>query len=280
MRRESLSVYYGLNTRCRMAKPLFLSLLVLTAATPLLAAPSSPLDDPTLPGSNRYERCLAMAHSRPQDALAAANAWQTAGGGDAAMHCQAIALVALRRYAEAAAKLDQLARQSREQGALRAQIYDQAGNAWLLGQQPANAESSFTSAITLSPSDPELLTDRARARAMLKNWAGADSDLSAALALAPLRADILVLRSSARHAEGKGTEARADVDRALDIKPGYAEALVERGVMKYESGDTIGAKADWQQVISDAPGTAAAAAANEHLKAMQQASSSTPPAGH
>jgi len=265
---------------CRMAKPLFLSLLLLTAATPLLAASSSPLDDPTVPGNNRYERCLAMAHSRPQDALAAANAWQTAGGGDAAVHCQAIALVSLRRYAEAAAKLDQLARQSREQSAMRAQIYDQAGNAWLLAQQAAKAESSFTSAITLSPGDPELLTDRARARAMLKNWAAADADLSAALALAPLRADILVLRSSARHAEGKSAEARADVDRALNIKPGYAEALVERGVMKLESGDVIGAKADWQQVVDDAPGTSAAAAASGHLKALQQATPATSQGAH
>ncbi len=263
-----------------MAKPLFLYLFLLTAATPVLAAPSSPLDDPTLPGNNRYERCLAMAHSRAQDALAAANAWQTAGGGEPAAHCQAVALVSLRRNAEAAAKLDQLARQSREPAVMRAQIYDQAGNAWLLAQQPANAESSFTSAITLSPGDPELLTDRARARAMLKNWAGADSDLSAALALAPLRADILVLRSSARHAEGRSAEARADVDRALNIKPGYAEALVERGVMKYESGDTIGARSDWQEVVTDAPGTAAAAAASDHLKAMQQAASPTSPAGH
>ena len=263
--------------------PLFLFVFAgaLCAASPLLAEPASPLDDPSLPGTNRYDRCLAMARNRSQEALAAANAWQVTGGGAAALHCQAVSLVALRRFSEAGGKLDQLARDSKQAAALRAQLYDQAGNAWLLARQAANAEASFSTALALAQNDPDILMDRARARAMLKNWARAEADLSAALTLAPSRADILVLRSSARHAEGKKTDARADIDRALQIHPGYPEALVERGAMKYETGDTRGAKTDWQQVVSTAPNSDAADAARDHLQQLQ-APVPTPPAssGH
>jgi Tfp pilus assembly protein PilF len=258
-----------------MMRPLLLFAIALCVVSPALAE-TSPLDDPSLPGGNRYDRCLDLAHSRPSEALAAANAWSTTGGGAAAIHCQAMSLVALRRYSEAAGKLDQLGHGNTAE-AQRAQIYDQAGNAWLLAHQAANAEASFSSAISLARNDPDMLVDRARARAMLLNWSGAETDLTAALTLAPARPDILVLRSSARHAEGKKADARADIDQALAIHPGNPEALVERGKMKYEAGDVTGARSDWQQAASES-GSDAADAARNYLQQSQLSASSTPSA--
>jgi tetratricopeptide (TPR) repeat protein len=239
------------------------------------AASVSPLDDPSLTGTSRYERCLTLAKNSPRDAASAADNWHTAGGGAAALHCQALALTALRRYAEAAVKLDQAAiiAPSGEHD-LRIALYDQAGNAWLLAGNAEKAEASLSTALALSPRDEDILFDRARARAARKDWSGAENDLTKLLTFDGDRADAWVLRASARHAEGRRAEASADIAHALAVYPDYPEALVERGTMKLEAGDAAGARADWQAVIHAAPNGDAATAARQHLADMTV----TPPA--
>ncbi len=139
----------------RMASLLFTFLLIGPAA-----AQVSALDDPSLGGGDRYDNCLSLSRKAPQRALDAALAWEKAGGGGAASHCAALSLVSLRRYPEAAARLDALARTA--SGAMdRAELYDQAGNAWLLARRADNAQISFTTAIGLKPHDADLLADRA-----------------------------------------------------------------------------------------------------------------------
>jgi tetratricopeptide (TPR) repeat protein len=215
--------------------------------------------------NDRYQQCVQLTKTNPQGAYNQALAWHSVGGGSGADHCGALALVQLGRYAEAAPKLDALAQQAGVQPAQRAQIYDQAGNAWLLAEDARRAEASFSNALVFAARDVDTLADRARARAMLKDWNGADADLSAALARDADRSDLLVLRASARHAAGRKQEARADIDKALDIFPGYGDALVERGAMKFEDGDAKGARIDWQQVVGAAPRSRAAALASEYL---------------
>jgi len=239
---------------------------VIAAAVPALAASVTELDDQTIPGNDRYGRCLEMVKRDAPTALDAAQAWFALKGGAAALHCEALALVQLHRLPEAAAKLDEAAHDpSLKTAAERAALYDQAGNAWMLANRPDKAVASLSAALVLNPSDEDLLTDRARARAQAKDWQGADADLSAILSIDPNRADIYVLRASARHAEGRKFDANADIARALSVYPDYPEALVERGVMKFESGDQAGARADWQMVVSEAPDSDAAAAARTHL---------------
>ena len=217
--------------------------------------------------SARYQQCVGLTKENAQEGLNSALAWRNARGGSAAEHCAALALVQLKRYDEAAAKLDGLARGAGD-AAMRTELHDQAGNAWLLAAQPGNAERSFSDALALAPSNTDILADRARAKAMRKNWQGADIDLSAALAIDPDRVDLLVLRASARHAQGRKKEARGDIDHALDIFPGYADALVERGAMKFETGDAKGAKLDWQAVIASGRNSPAAVTAQRYLQEM------------
>jgi hypothetical protein len=192
-------------------------------------------------------------------------AWHSAGGGAGAEHCEALALMQLQRYTEAAPLLDALGQNKELQNSMRAQLFDQAGNAWLLAQDASRADVSFSNALLFSSGDVEILADRARARAMRKDWNGADADLTAALIRDADRADLLVLRASARHAAGRKAEARKDIDAALGIFPNYGDALVERGAMKFEDGDALGAEADWQQVVKSAPRSRAAALAGEYL---------------
>jgi tetratricopeptide (TPR) repeat protein len=230
-------------------------------ASLLLTAAAARADTPDI----RYQQCADLAKSDPQAAYNRALAWHSTGGGSSAEHCGALALVQLGRYEEAAPKLDALAQQPGVTSAQRAQLYDQAGNAWLLGENAARAEISFSNALAFSSRDVDVLADRARARAARKNWTGAEADLTSALGLDPDRADLLVLRASARHAAGRKAEARTDIDSALAIFPNYGDALVERGAMKFEDGDAKGAAADWNQVIKLSPKSRAAALAGEYL---------------
>ncbi|HWA89923.1 MAG TPA: hypothetical protein VG889_07800 [Rhizomicrobium sp.] len=216
-------------------------------------------------GDLGYQQCIAMTKSDAQAAYNRALAWHSAGGGTSAAHCAALALVELKRYAEAAPRLELLASEAGLQSSMRAQLYDQAGNAWLLGESPARAETDFSSALAFAQRDVDILADRARARAAGKNWSGAEADLTTALNVDPDRADLLVLRASARHAAGRKMEAEADIDRALEIFPNYGDALVERGAMRFEDGNARGAVADWNQVIKLSPRSRAAALASEYL---------------
>jgi tetratricopeptide (TPR) repeat protein len=229
-------------------------------------------------GKAQYEHCLSRASISANDALREALEWQKAGGGPASDHCLAVALVGLHRYSEAATKLDALAHGGfTSDPSMRAALFDQAGNAWLLAGRADNAIGSFTAALAIDPSDADVLADRARANAAQSNWARADSDLSAALLVDPSRADLLVLRGSARHALGRRADARADFEQALALRPAYADALVERGTMKFEAGDQAGARADWNATISAAPASAAAGEARQHLADTQPPFSNSKP---
>jgi tetratricopeptide (TPR) repeat protein len=242
-------------------------LLVLVAWPAFAQSDTSFYTDTTLSGPERYNRCLALAAKDPQVAYEKSAAWRGRGGMMYAAHCEAVALINLKRYAEAARKLANLANDKFD-AATRVQIYIQAANAWMMAEQPGEALPLLSDALEISPGNMDALTDRARARAMHRDWAGADADLTEALGKDPTRVDLLVLRSSARHAMGRKDEARADIDRALDLVPGYAEALVERGGMKLEAGDKAGAQADWEAVLKRAPGGDAAQSARARLEAM------------
>jgi tetratricopeptide (TPR) repeat protein len=248
----------------RWTAPLLLTLLT---AMPAAAADVSALDNPSLGGGDRYTNCLLLIRQNAQNAFALATAWQQSGGGGGAIHCQALALVALHRYSEAAGRLDQLA-QATPTNVGRAQLYDQAGNAWLLGHRAQQAQASFSSAIQVSPPDADLYSDRARAYAMASNWQAADADLSSALLRSPKRIDLLVLRASARHAQGRKQDSRSDIDLALTLDPNSADALEYRGELKLEAGDQPGAQSDWNAVIAKAPHSSAASDAKQHLDAL------------
>ena len=56
----------------------------------------------------RYEQCLSLANLNPTEALKSAAEWSKAKGGAPAEHCLAMALTELKRYPEAAARLDAL----------------------------------------------------------------------------------------------------------------------------------------------------------------------------
>jgi tetratricopeptide (TPR) repeat protein len=212
----------------------------LAAAVMLAAAPARAADD----DSAHYSRCMALAARDPAIALGDATKWSKAGGAAPAEHCAARALAGLKRYGEAAARLDALARAATTPSGMRGEIFSQAGNAWLLAGNGAKAVASLRAALVVSAGDADLFADLGRADAMLRNWKEAILDLNAAIRL---RRDpgLLVLRASAYRAIKDYRAALTDLNAALAIKPDNGDAMLERGLLRRDLGDVGGAAKDF-----------------------------------
>jgi tetratricopeptide (TPR) repeat protein len=232
-------------------------------------APARAASDNPFNSNEPYEACVAAVGKNAADAYELARTWSAHGGGLPADHCAALALIALDEPGEAASRLNQLA-ENPNAGPLqeRAALLMQSGNAWLLAEQPENAESAFSAALKLTPRDADLWTDRARARAAREDWANAETDLTNALSF-KTGAEIYVLRAAARQAQGNQNGYKADIDAALKIDPTFPEALVERGSMKLASGDKAGARADWLQVLLRAPDSPAADVVRRRIETLE-----------
>jgi len=195
--------------------------------------------------SARYGRCLETAGKNGAIALADAQAWAKSGGGTPAQHCAAVAEVQLKRYAAAAARLEGLARAAATPGHMRAELFAQAGNAWLLGGNGARAAASLKAALTLSAGDADLYADLGRAEAMIRNWREAVQHLTTAIAMRPGSPELLLLRASARRALRQYKPALEDLNAALKMRPGDAAILMERGLLRRDLGDLGGARTDF-----------------------------------
>jgi regulator of sirC expression with transglutaminase-like and TPR domain len=243
------------------------------APPPEAAASSAPADaelplppePPRLTDSPEYDTCLTLLRTEPEDALSMAEAWEQHGGGEGARHCTALAQLALGEPERAAGRLERLASGSKAGNAARAAVYAQAGQAWIMANQPGRAYAASTLALTLSPEDPALLVDRALAAASLGRYGEALLDLDHALKLEPGRADTLVFRAAALRHLDRQADALRDVEAALAGDPENPEALLERGILKQLQGDTAGARRDWQRTVEAAPDSPAADLARQNL---------------
>lgn len=225
-------------------------LIVTVVALLVLAYPTQSHAQQDLDGAARYRDCLRLVERDPDQAFDEALEWRSSGGGPAARHCEALALVELKLYGEAAVRLGDLADAPGAGGPEdRADLLAQAGNAWLLAGSGENAAIALTAALKLTPGEPVLLADRARAYAAAEDFDAAEADLSQALTLVPDGFDYLVLRAGARRARGDLDGAVNDISQALSLKPNAPYALVERGSIRLAQGDEAGARKDWIAVV-------------------------------
>jgi tetratricopeptide (TPR) repeat protein len=253
--------------------------LTLAVGAAAVAAPAQPQNflppPPPVPDAQHYGRCLVTAQTNPQAAYDDAEAWVSLGGGFPAQHCAAVALVGLKHYAEAATQLQGLASAMMLAGPeLRADALEQAGQAWLLANRPADAKTAFDAALAFKLKNTELLIDRAEALALGGKFFDAIDDLNTVLDQAPNRVDALVYRASAYRQLGSLDLALDDAERALRLDPNSAPGLLERGNIRRLKDDDAGAKADWQHVVQLAPGTPAAQSAQANLGRLAAAPAS------
>lgn len=245
-------------------------------------AGADPIEPPTVPLSAAadaatYARCMELAKADPAAAERLAQSWHQNGGAHPADHCAAVALVGLGQYRDAASHLETLAHAMvNAPTALRAEVYDQAGQAWLLAGDAVRAYAVAAEAASLAPGDPELAIDKAEAAAAAGNFDQAVAVLDRVLQRDPGRVDALIYRASAYRALGRLGPARADIDKALARRPNSAPALLERGNIRRLAGDLAGARRDWQRVGGIAPGSRADLAARANLADMTRAEPATP----
>jgi len=239
----------------------FLVLALLVLALPVAAAdkpsaakaPPGPPAAANLEAPHEYSTCLTLAKTSPEDGWEEALAWQSMGGGEAARHCAAVALIGMRRYEDAGNRLESLANESVRDDATRAEMFAQAGQAWLLLGNVQRADAAQRAALKLLPGAPELLLDHAVTLAQVHHYKEAVDELSDLLRRQPNRIEAMTLRASAYRYLDKLGAAEADLSRALELDPGFADALVERGMVRRLKGDTDGARADWLMVVKSVP---------------------------
>jgi len=216
----------------------------------------------------QYKACMALSKRNPDEAFATGLRWRDLGGGDAAEHCVAAALIGLGQYADAARRLEVLAEKAKQNPSVKAGLLAHAAQARLLEGKAPRAEAVLTAALKLTPGDAALLVDRAQARAAQRDYAGAVDDLTEAIGRESRRPDAFVFRATAYRYLDKLELALADIERALQLRPTHPDALLERGIIRRLRRDNAGARADWLAVLRAAPKSPAADAARLNLERM------------
>jgi len=199
------------------------------------APPSGALPHLTGSGEVRFRACVNLIDLSPDHAYEEGMAWAAETHEVGGYRCAAMALAAEPgREAEAARRFEALAHTvSPDETGLRAELFSQAGNAWLLAYDAAHARSDFTQGIAIMQADrtqlPDLLIDRARSYALEKDYRHAEEDLSQAIDIRPQDALALRLRASARMHQNAFDLAEADAQAAVNLDPTNVDSLVTLG---------------------------------------------------
>jgi tetratricopeptide (TPR) repeat protein len=190
--------------------------------------------DATSDTNTRFQQCVALIESHPDRAYEDGMAWSAETHSILGYRCAAMALVAEHRYDEAARRFQSLATAlSPDLGAIRAELFSQAGNTYLLDHNATSARSAFTLAIVTVHGDPQqtpdLLIDRARAYAMEADFRHAEEDLTHALDVRPNDALALRLRATARMEQSSFDLAETDAQAAVRLEPTNVDNLLVLG---------------------------------------------------
>jgi len=243
------------------------------AASAQQAAPAS--DEPETreaAQAKAYADCMSLARSDPDKAMGVAAKWEREGGDEAARHCAAVALLNAGQYTEAARRLEALAATTQRPGkVLKAELYAQAGQAWLIAGDAERALAVQSKALEIRGGNPELLIDRAITLASLGKYWEAIDDLNAVIDIDSGRIDALIFRATAWRKLENLDLALDDIGRVIALAPTQADALLERGIIRRLKGEEDAARADWRRVVEVAPDSLAAQAARENLSPPEAA---------
>ena len=182
--------------------------------------------------------------------------------------CAGVALAGAARWREAAAAFEGAAKQVNDTKA--ADLWAQAGNAWLAAGEPAKAGAALDAALVLSEGRTafdkgELRLDRARAAVAAGDLDAGRTVLDQALTAVP--DDPLAWLLSATLARRMGQPARAakDIAEALKRAPDDAAVQLEAGNIAARAGNTEQAKERWGDALRLQPDGDAGRAAKAAL---------------
>lgn len=240
---------------------LLFAALQCAAVSALAADAAKPQGKPPTPGAiaarkadaARYAACMAKIDVSAKDAFDDADSWVALGGGEPAKHCAAAALLKMGFATEAAERLQEMARQSRQDDDTRAGILEQAARAWIEAKNWDAANAAQSAAIQLSPKSADLWLGRARIRARAQNYGLTVDDATEALKLTPRNVEALVTRGSAYRFLDALDLALQDLDAAVKIAPADPAARLERGIVHRLMKKPAKARADWAAALAELP---------------------------
>jgi len=216
-----------------------------------------------------YQACMVLVERDPSGALDSAVAWEKQGGGDAARHCKALALIRTGDVEDGALELERVAEAMPQVKApLAAQLFAQAGQAWIRAGNPQRALYAQNQGLKLNPNDVDLLVDRAMNYGSAGMYFEALDDLNSAIDQSPKDPDIYAMRAAAYRQLENPDLAEDNVEQALKLSPSHPGALLERGYLRRAKGDMVGARADWLTVIQVMPGTDIANEAQKNIEKL------------
>jgi len=240
------------------------SFLVLAAVLGTQTAFAGNIDN-----AKEYTDCMLLASRAATEALESALAWEKQGGGDAARHCKAVAMVNLGQYEDAALELERIAQvQPQIRAPIAAELFAQAAQVWIRAGNPQRALHDQNEGLKLQPNDLDLLIDRAMTYGNAGMYFEALDDLNSAIDINSSRADIYVLRSAAYRHLNNLDLAQDNIEQALKLDPNNPQGLLERGILKELKGDRGGAREDWLFVVQHAGGTPASDEAQRFLEKL------------
>lgn len=218
----------------------------------------------------QYASCMRLARRDAGDAFEAALAWADQGGGDAAQHCAATALIEMGKFEHAAHRLQVIASESSSADkALRADLLAQAAQAWMLAEDLKAAEEAISLALNMKPGDPQFLIDRGMIRGQAGRFDGALSDLNEAIGRGSQDPQAFIFRANALRRLNHPRDALQDIEMALRLRPDDPDALFERGNIRQVTGDVEAARRDWRSVVVLAPDSAVAEAARRNIEQLE-----------
>lgn len=203
---------------------------ILAIAISLLPVSQSAIADIERAEQKRLNECITLSEEDAEAAYEESLRWLGEGARPRARYCNAIALLGLENYQEAAARLEELANAPDAGGVSDRALYlAQSGNAWLTAGYPEAAVTTLTNAIKLTPKDSDLYIDRGAAYLTLKRWQEGIDDLDVAIEAQPRNVEALQLRSRAWLNLEEYDKAEADMKAALAIDAENIDTLVLRG---------------------------------------------------
>jgi tetratricopeptide (TPR) repeat protein len=180
--------------------------------------------------SSRLAACITKIDTAPLEAYEDGLVWRSQSGGVYAEQCLALAKIANGDVAAGASRLAALA-SAPDVGDSdqRALLLAKAANAWLMIDEFDPALQALNAALVLKPAEVDLLIDRARTFAGLRQWAKAQEDLT--LALSKRTSDTLIfrLRAEAFLQQANYDAAQRDIVEAMRLAPREIDNYVMRG---------------------------------------------------
>lgn len=243
----------------------------------LQAAPISTLRTPT----PAEQQCDALALHDPDAARSQATRWRIAGGGFAAERCAGLADAAQERWSDAAGRFEAAAHAAElAHDAAVADLWAQAGNAWLAAGQPVKARTALDAALTAGTlkgqSLGEAQLDHARALVAAGDLDAARTDLDLALTNAPADPLAWLLSATLARRQNDGRRAKLDIAEALKRSPDDASVQLEAGNIAAFNGDETGARAAWGEAARIAPNAPQGQAAVAALRQFDAPAASQP----